>query len=776
MLSGIAAEVAARPRRTLVFVALLSLAMGLLAFDVQLRIDFYDLFDDDTEARRLSDEYRETFEVNNDLLVVVVEAADGVDPTDRTFEAIHALTEAAKAVPGVLAVSSVTTAPVVRPPGVGDPLSSVAPAFAADLDSLPIDQRIAFARQGRLGTRQLLSEDGRTALVVAELPPNARSHDEQLGPATELREAVVAEAEAYSDVVSVGFGGIAYTKIDAVEQAVRDMSTLTPLAFLALVFLTWWFNRSWWAVAAIMAGLVAALLCALGVMGLFWDDLTQLTSAFPLLMMGITVATGAHVTHRYGLERNRTEDPALACRRTIEGVAGAAFLCTATNAIGFLSLLVAPVATIREFGLYLAVGAMFTFAAVVTVVPAILMLSDARPMTASRTRRASWADRASESFARFVVRPTNAGVITATGVAVLLAGLWLSADLRVDYSVKGEFADSSETARVNQVLDSELEGTIPVEISLLGPPGTWAEPSNLDRLVAFDRELEREENLHTIGLPGVLEEMGRLGLARPSTADDVRATVSAVASTDAAGAALVGQMLTADYSWTRLAALRPEDGAAGYLEHAARVEALSAQFFGDTDVAVTVTGDPLLSYAGVVDLAREMIGAVMLAVVMIVAALALAFRSLRIGAVVLLPNALPLAVGMATYLQVRDAVDPLPSVILCIVLGIAADDTVHLVRRYRDLVAGAPGAEGLPPAEAVVAAFVELRRAMVSSTVVLVTAFLISSMSVLPPSRTTGLLGAFVLSMALLADLVFGLAGVSLLAAADQRKLSKAVR
>ena len=84
---------------------------------------------------------------------------------------------------------------------------------------------------------------------------------------------------------------------------------------------------------------------------------------------------------------------------------------------------------------------------------------------------------------------------------------------------------------------------------------------------------------------------------------------------------------------------------------------------------------------------------------------------------------------------------------------LAADDTVHLINRWRELRAADPGGDGVA---AVATALVTARKAMVSSTLVLVAGF--------GWNRELGLLGAVVLLLALASDIVLGSAGLAVLA------------
>jgi predicted RND superfamily exporter protein len=122
---------------------------------------------------------------------------------------------------------------------------------------------------------------------------------------------------------------------------------------------------------------------------------------------------------------------------------------------------------------------------------------------------------------------------------------------------------------------------------------------------------------------------------------------------------------------------------------------------------------------------------------------------------------------MAGYRLTSDVLDPLPGVVLCISIGLAADDTIHLVNRWRELRRLHPDR---PATEALVEAVVTVRRAMVSSSVVLVAGFLALALSRFGWNQQLGILGSVVLILALGSDLLFGVAGLALYARRVERR------
>ena len=138
-----------------------------------------------------------------------------------------------------------------------------------------------------------------------------------------------------------------------------------------------------------------------------------------------------------------------------------------------------------------------------------------------------------------------------------------------------------------------------------------------------------------------------------------------------------------------------------------------------------------------------------LAAVVIFVVLGFAFRSLRLGALSLLPNAFPI-VFAAAGLRVAGLELQVPSVLaFTVLLGIAVDDTIHYVSRYRRELRA-----GRSEDDAHVRAFLGVGRALVMTTIVLGVGFGVTLLSILPTSRLFAMIVVSGLFAALVGDLL----------------------
>ena len=145
----------------------------------------------------------------------------------------------------------------------------------------------------------------------------------------------------------------------------------------------------------------------------------------------------------------------------------------------------------------------------------------------------------------------------------------------------------------------------------------------------------------------------------------------------------------------------------------------------------------------------ELMKSLGLASIVIFGALFVSFRSLRFGLASVLPNLFPI-VTAASALVVFD--HPLllsGSIVFSICLGIAVDDTIHVIHRYRR-----ERASGTEPVEAARRTLRTIASALLVSTAVLLGGFSVMAASSIPVLRTLGYLSVVALIAAFIGDVV----------------------
>ncbi|NOQ76810.1 MAG: MMPL family transporter, partial [Methylococcaceae bacterium] len=158
----------------------------------------------------------------------------------------------------------------------------------------------------------------------------------------------------------------------------------------------------------------------------------------------------------------------------------------------------------------------------------------------------------------------------------------------------------------------------------------------------------------------------------------------------------------------------------------------------------------MFSHIGSRNISRMVIGS-LFALVLISFLLMLAFKSIKLGLISLIPNLVPAGIAFGVWGLIDGQIGLGLSVVTGLTLGIVVDDTVHFISKYRR----ARKEKGLSSEEAVRYAFSTVGVALWITSIVLVTGFMVLSLSHFSMNAEMGLMTAITITVALFLDLLF---------------------
>ena len=162
-----------------------------------------------------------------------------------------------------------------------------------------------------------------------------------------------------------------------------------------------------------------------------------------------------------------------------------------------------------------------------------------------------------------------------------------------------------------------------------------------------------------------------------------------------------------------------------------------------------LTGTAYVAYRGINRVTLDLRNSLTVAFVVIAIIIGLLFGDVRVALISLVPNALPLLAGYALLGAMGWLLDPTPAMVFTVALGIAVDDTIHLLVRAREELRRGRGLD-----QAIRLSVLHSGRAVVITTVILTLGFGMNALSSFPANRTLGALGAVIMFAALLCDLL----------------------
>ena len=173
---------------------------------------------------------------------------------------------------------------------------------------------------------------------------------------------------------------------------------------------------------------------------------------------------------------------------------------------------------------------------------------------------------------------------------------------------------------------------------------------------------------------------------------------------------------------------REQQESANKLKLINKVQALAREEFPDAKATGLFV---LLAYL-IENLLRDQLVSFLLAAIGIAGMMAIAFRSLRIGLISLVPNLFPIIVVIGSMGWIGLPINIGTAMIACVSMGLTVDASIHYLSAYR-----AARDRGLNPSEAVRETHSRVGRALVFATLALIIGFSVLTLSnFIPRSRT----------------------------------------
>lgn len=432
--------------------------------------------------------------------------------------------------------------------------------------------------------------------------------------------------------------------------------------------------------------------------------------------------------------------PVSACRSTLAAVGLACFLTSLTTAIGMGSLVFAHHEIVREFGWACVIGVICVWVSVMIVIP-----------LACYTPWAGWLVKgADRGFIEKNLTLFTGGVgavlkyprlVSYLAIVILLVLLGIALQLRPDDQTSNLMPHGSEAQRSLKLLDNALGGLDICRVEV-----DWHEaaemptPERIAGLISSIDEFLKGEPL--IGHP---LSLCRLLRAMPGE-DPPQEKMTMI------------ELLPPPL---KLAVYNPEDtqanvifrtkdlGTATYKPVFERLqEKLDKLKNQNPGFSFEMTGGPIWKWRDLYRIVMDLLTSLISASLVIFTVLGVAFKSLRIGLISVLPNILPLAASAAVLVFIGQPLEMVSVCALTISLGIAVDDTIHFISRYQEEQRGSGTRD-----QKIQRAFQGVGTGLIMTSVVLVAGFSSVLTSNTPEHKTFALMGVVTITVALLCDL-----------------------
>lgn len=724
------------------FVVLLMLA-GYKIPSLRFNYDFEAFFPEQDEVLDFYNFFRKQFAPDDNFVLVAVSSPEGSVYDTSFLQRIDRLTRVFDtAIPHIKQARSITLLqrPVIAAGMVIQrPVIHLHNAAKLALDSARIhaDPRLV---------DRFVSRNGRHLAIVLETGPRL-----SLDQAYAMRDALQQALQTYG-FENARIAGRSYYQAALADKAKQEFLHYTLISAIILLIVLILLFRRFWGVCIAMISVLVALCLFVG--GIAWSGLAldPMSNLFPILLIIVGISDVIHLMNKYIYEQRKGIAKERAIRITIREVGMATLLTSVTTAIGLMSLLTSNIQPIRQFGWIAALGVMLTFVTVIVLTPALLRLFPAAAITRPIQKSTFWDTLMHRIF--WLTARRKVIILSATVIVTILSLGGISL-ISTNTKLADGFPKDDKIGKDFQFLEKSFGGVRNMEIAIL-PQGAYKvdDQAILQATASLSRYLNQHPAMASPLSPATIYQSIHQAL-RGDNPDyytipaDTNRFHQVVRYAERIPENDVLRLMSADRQYGRLSLKYRDIGADSGRVLRSQIQSWINAHIDTQKVQFTITGTSLLFDVNSRYVRTSMLQGLGLAFIIVSIVMIFLFRNWKLIVISLVPNVIPLLITGALLGVLGIALDAATSIIFAIAFGIAVDDTIHFLSRFRlekQKKRNNPGA--------IKATLKESGKAITLTSIILFMGFIVLLTSAYPPTYYVGLMVSITLAAALVIDLL----------------------
>ncbi len=735
------------------YVTLVALA-GVTAFFVaqypraRLATDLFEFFLDEPQ---IVEDYRHAVEeFGTDTITIVAFDADEVFTADG-LQRLKRAVEELEADEYVARVMAVVTANKIE----GTEEMLIVRPYIDEMEDTPewfAEFRRAIAEH-ELYQDMLLSRDGTTAVIAIDGTPDESRTAEDAAPFCAAVNRILDRHEiALGERHMVGF---APTTAEVVAQTVFNTVRILPITLVTVFCIGWALFRAFWPPILTLGVAALAVVWVAGFAILLSPKVNVLVSIVPIVILVLSFADVVHLTNAYLTAVTDGVPKEQAILRSATEVGPACLYTSVTTLLGFGAFAVVPAKMMRQFAFIMGFGTASALLISVTLVPVLFSFF---PEPAPRRKGLSASHGSPLDrlllWCQTVTRQRPRWIAAVAVVVVLACGIQTSR-LHVETDLVQRFAKSNPLRAGYMYLQARMASGNTAEIIIETPErdGVY-DPAFLRAVQEMQRQVlalpSVDAALALTDLLAVIHREMNPGKTAPGDLPDTRELAAQYVLLFSLGGADDLTPLV-NYERNRLhMTLRLNVTGMGATHDTAQAVLAIAERTLPPEVHVVATGHMVILGRVLRSLVRGQVTGLLSAMATITVVFIIAFRSLRTAFGGMVVNFVPMLIFFGTIPWFNTHFDSDYIVIGAVALGIAVDDTIHFLHRYRLELSRSAGDVD----QALHRTIEHTGKPIVQTTVIILFGFGAFNLSSYTTARAFGAMLGCTLVWALLADLL----------------------
>ena len=489
----------------------------------------------------------------------------------------------------------------------------------------------------------------------------------------------------------IHYSGLPYIRTVISDKVSQEFALFIGLSIGVAALILFLFFRSFSAVFFPLMVVLIGVVWSLGTLVMFGYDITLLTGLIPPLIVVIGIPNSILLINKYHNEFTRHGDQQRALKTVIERIAITTFIANLTTAIGFGVLYFTNSELLMQFGMVAAINVMATWLLSLCLIP--IIFSFLPPPQAKHTRHLE-----SPALSKFLLkidylahhhRNWTYGV---TLGLLIIAGIGINL-IRINGYVVDDLPKKDAIYQDMNFFSQNFKGVLPLEVSvdtkrkngvmslsvinkidrlqdLITQYPEFSRAVSLVEVLKFSSQAFYGGDTTFYRLPNELEKNFILSYAANSAGKNTNNN-------------LLKSFVDSNKQITRLSFQMADVGSERMNNLIEEIEPQIDSIFNPERYDVELTGSSIIFVKGTNYLVNNLRDSLILAVALIAILMWILFRGGRMILISLIPNIIPLALTAGIMGFAGIPLKPSTILIFSIAFGIASDQTIYFLTRYR---------------------------------------------------------------------------------------------
>jgi uncharacterized protein len=669
----------------LIFIFLLTAFMGWKGTSVKLSYENASILPSDDSYIIDYEAFKKRFGEDGSVIVIGVENPNMFQLKD--FNLWYDLTSDMTKVYGVEGVTSITKAATIQK---NDSIHQF--EFLPTVASRPTTQACVDSLKNKIMSLKFydgLLFNSKTNVYILAITLKKSVLNEKIRMS--ITDDIVNRAEVYSAQSghALHYSGLPYIRTVIARTIQHELFLFVLLSIIIAAFILFLFFRSLKVVASSLVVVGISIVFTLGLIGLFGFKISILNGVIPSLIVVIAIENCIYILNKYHWEYRNHGNKILALSRVVRRIGFASLMVNTATAAGFAAFILVSNQLLREFGIIASISIMMEYVLCITLLPIIFSYMDPPADKHVKHLDNNFFNGILERIL-YIIQFKRRWIFS-IAVVLLITGVVGMLNMHTSGKVTDDIHQSNPLYKDLKFFENQLGGVMPFEISVdtkkkkgvmlystiqridrlqneISKNKEFSKPLSVAEFVKFAKQAYFNGNPDMYTLPNAMERTFVLSYF-PKKADGKQQ--------------LLNSFIDSTQQITRISFQMADIGTKEMNRLLGHIRPEVDSIFPKKEYDVKITGSSVIYTRGTEFLIKHLLISVLIAIGFISLLMALMFSSVRMIAVSMIPNIIPLIITAAIMGYTGVPIKPSTIIVFSIALGISVDNTIQYLSRYR---------------------------------------------------------------------------------------------